>query len=235
MAGPDIDGLGIAILRSSDAARQRCDEYRSRIAGLLDGGLPSGLSSHEYEKNIRMLIRYADLQATRVALWLDGPVDLLVYVTRNFLEWSLWCKFVGAAPENIEALMNDSKADVVDLIKLNPMFSPALYSSLFSVHENTVTQTVALERLWETTSQLLQSFEDDEGRLPKTTQLAKLRNEHDNWVFKECSKLLHPTAMSMLMLPNATEADLEQRRVFFRSVALHFANLGLDALLAMQA
>jgi hypothetical protein len=233
MAGLDIDGLGIAILRSPDAAHQCCDEYRCRVAGFLDGGLPGGLSSHEHEKSIRILIRYADLQVARVALWLEGPVDLLAYVTRNLLEWSLWCRLAGAAPNNIDVLINDCKADVVDVIRFNPMFDPVLYSSVFSIRANTVPQTAALERLWEATSNLLQVFEDDNGRLPKTTQLAKLRNEHEDWVFKECSKLLHPTAMSMLMLPNATEASLEQRRVFFRSVALHFADVGLDALLAI--
>jgi hypothetical protein len=233
MDGTDIDGLGIAILRSPDAARQRCDEYRSRIAGLLHEGLPSGILSHKYAKNIRLLILYADLHVARVALWSDGPVDLLAYVTRNLLEWSLWCKVVCAAPENIETLMNDAKADVVDLIKRNPMYDPVLYSNVLSTRENTVTQTAALERLWKTTSQLLKSFEDNDGRLPKTTQLGKMRNEYEDWVFKECSKLLHPTAISILVLPNATEVDLEQRRVFFRSVALYFATGGLDALLAM--
>src|ERR1700693_4023188 len=115
----------IVPIPSPEAAHQHCDEYRRRIAELLQGGLPVP-SNPEHVKTIRMLIQYADLQITRVALWSDGPVDLLAYVTRNLLEWSLWCKVVSETPKNIGALMNDSQADLVDLLKFNPVLDPDL-------------------------------------------------------------------------------------------------------------
>jgi len=54
-------------------------------------------------------------------------------------------------------------------------------------------------------------------------------------VFKMCSKLVHPTSVSILRLPNETESQLETRRVHLRSVALYYANVGLDALLAVPS
>ena len=65
--------------------------------------------------------------------------------------------------------------------------------------------------------------------------MSGFRNEIEEFVFKMCSKLLHPTSVSILLLPNSTEAELETKRVHFRSVALHYAKIGLDALLAMPS
>src|ERR1035438_6907722 len=98
MGGPSNVKMGllddVVLLTSPESAREHCDEYRRKIDGLLHDGL-SRLSSPDHAKAVRMLIQYADLQVTRVALWAEGPVDLLAYMTRNFLEWSLWCKFVS--------------------------------------------------------------------------------------------------------------------------------------------
>jgi hypothetical protein len=96
----------IFVLSSPDDARQHCDACRKRIVGLLRGGLP-GFSNPEHANCVRMLLQYADLQITRVALWSDGPVDLLASVTRNLLEWCLWCKVVRESPKGIEELIND--------------------------------------------------------------------------------------------------------------------------------
>jgi hypothetical protein len=77
-----------------------------------------------------VLIQYAELQITRVALWSDGPVDLLAYVTRNFLEWSLWCTYLSEAPTNIDTPLKIG-ADTMDMIKFNPALNPTLHARVF--------------------------------------------------------------------------------------------------------
>ena len=62
----------VVVLASPESASEHCDEYRRKIDGLLHGGLP-GLSNPDHAKAVRMLIQYADLQVTRVALWAEGP------------------------------------------------------------------------------------------------------------------------------------------------------------------
>ena len=154
---------------------------------------------------------------------------MLAYVTRNFLEWSLWCRFVSEAPKNMETfLTNDFGADVVDLIKFNPVLNPVLYSKVFSANEKRgPVYAAALDRAWDANFKVLKAFENDSGRPPKKLQLG--------FVFKLCSKLLHPTPMSILVLPNETESHLHTQRVHLRSAALYYANVGLDAIASVSA
>jgi hypothetical protein len=222
-------------ISSPEAARQHCDEYRRRIAGLLQSEFPA-LSNPEYAKGIRMLIQYADLQITRVALWSDGPVDLLAYVTRSFLEWSLWCKYLSEAPTNIDTLLKtEVGVDTMDMIKSNPALNPTLNARIFPPDDTKgPIYKAALARAQDATLTLLKTFEDEWGR-PKMVQLGELRNEPEDFVFKMCSKLIHPTSFSILLLPNFTEAQLEMHRVHFLSLALYYAKIGLDALLAVPS
>ena len=184
-----------------------------------------------------MLIQYADLQITRVALWSDGPIDLLAYVTRNFLEWSLWCKYFSEAPTNIDTLLkNESGVDAMDMIRLNPALNPILHARVFPPDDTKgPVYKAALERAQDATSTLLKTFEAEYGQRPKRVQLGEFRNEMEEYVFKICSKLLHPTSVSILLFPNATEAQLETHRVHFRSLALYYAKAGLDALLSLPS
>jgi hypothetical protein len=177
-----------------------------------------------------MLIQYADLQITRVALWSDGPVDLLAYVTRNLLEWSLWCKIVSETPETIGKLMNDSQADLVDVLKFSR--DPDFYSAALGTHEIMGPVSAAvLERFQDATAKVFEAFETEPDGLPTRQKLS--RDKLENFVFKICSKLLHPSSLSILVLPNEAESQLESRRVHLRSVALFYAKVGLDALSAI--
>ena len=226
----------IVLISSPEAAREHCDEYRKRIAELLQGGLPV-LSNPEHAKAVRMLIQYADLQITRVALWSDGPVDLLAYVTRNLLEWSLWCEYLSEAPTNIDALLDkEAGVDVMDMLRLNPALNQALHARVFPP-DNTKgpVYKAALERAQNANITLLKTLEAEYGQRPKRVQLSDFRNEIEDFVFKMCSKLVHPTSLSILLLPNYTEAHLETTVFNLRSVALFYAKVGLDALLAMPS
>jgi hypothetical protein len=223
-------------ISSPEAARQHFDEYRRRIAELLQGGLPV-LSNPEHAKAVLMLIQYADLQITRVALWSDGAIDLLAYVTRNLLEWSLWCKYLNEAPTNIDTLLkNEAGVDAMDMFRLNPALNPILHARVFPPDDTKgPVYKVALERAQDATSTLLKTFEAEHGQRPKRVPLGEFRNEIEDYVFKICSKLLHPTSVSILLFPNATEAQLEIHRVHFRSLALYYAKAGLDALLSLPS
>jgi hypothetical protein len=226
----------IVLISTPEAARQHCDEYRKRIAELLEGGFP-GLSNPEHAKVIRMLIQYADLQITRIALWSDGPVDLLAYVTRTILEWSKWCKYVSEAPTNIDTLRGkESWLDLMDMVKFNPVFNATLYARAFPPDDTMgPVFKASLERAQDATSTLLKTSEAEYGQRQKKVPLREFRNEIEDYVFMFCSKLLHPTSLSILLFPNVTEAQLETHRVNFRSIALFYAKAGLDALLAVPS
>jgi hypothetical protein len=91
-----------------------------------------------------------------------------------------------------------------------------------------------LAQAQDATLTLLKTFEDEWGR-PKRVQLGEFRNELEDFVFKMCSKLVHPTSFSILLLPTFSEAQLETRRAHFLSLALYYAKVGLDALLAVPS
>lgn len=179
-----------------------------------------------------MLLTYADVQIERLASWSGGPVDLLAWVTRNLLEWSVWCRFVSGGAINMDKLLDDAKADLIDMVR----FIPDVVQIHFSAHEKNPVETATLDRLAESTSTVLASFKDDEGRLPKRVRLSDLRNEvTEDFVFKLCSKLLHPTSVSLLLLPKETGPQLETRRLNLLNVALFYASVGLEVLSAMPA
>jgi hypothetical protein len=113
-----------------------------------------------------------------------------------------------------------------------PLLNPGLYSKAFATDEERgPVYTGALEKAQDAAANVLKAFENDAGRLPKRVQLSEFRNEIDDYVFKLCSKLLHPTALSILVWPNVTDAQLETNRVHLRTLALYYADVGLDALL----
>ena len=127
----------------------------------------------------------------------------------------------------MEALTSDSVADLIDFIR--PILT---LDSLDPTFLSTNGIRVTFEQLRKSTAALLKELTNADGRLPKPLRLGEFRNKAEDIVFKSCSKLLHPTSVSILMLPDETEAQLEARRVYLRSVALYYANTGLDALLA---
>ncbi len=119
---------------------------------------------------------------------------------------------------------------MIDLIKVNPALNPDL--DLATDRRGPVC-TAALEKVRDSAANLLKALETEDGRLPKRVQLSKFRRVPEDLVFKICSKLVHPTSVSILTLPNETESQLEARRVHFRSLSLFYAKAGLDALLAV--
>ena len=237
MSRPDTnagvnDSADVVPLSSPQMAREHCEEYRNTVSGLLDGGSPS-MTDSERGQSIRMLIRYSDLQVTRIALWADGPVDLLASATRNLLEWSLWCKAISEGTEERDILTDDFEADVFEMMRVNPVVNSEVYESVFPAQEERGPGfTAAIKQFQNTASEVLKAFGDENGRLPKRVQLSALRNPIDNFVFKMCSKLVHPTSVSIRMLPNETQEQLETKCMYLRSVALFYATGGLNLLVS---
>ena len=219
----------LVVLSSSEVTRQECEKFLAVSNRLLTAEQTSALDPDHFNA----LLNYARLQITRVTQWSDGPADLLAGTTRNLLEWSLWCQFIVEDPKNLDVLTKDARADLVDLISINPALDEVLYRESFSSQELSAERTEALMKTRASIDTVLKAFENDVGRLPKRLRLDGLRNRLDDYVFKACSKEIHPTATSLLMTPRMTNAETEARLTNFRTLALHYANLGLNALMRL--
>jgi hypothetical protein len=124
-------------------------------------------------------LSYLDALATRFEQNVDAPLDLLAFVVRNLLEFSVLLPVVFESESNKTLFMNEAfRIDLADLrAKLDATFTEL-------GKEPSVGGVVAEEELdW----------------LPRsTTRLAGQRTAFDSWLHKFCSKLMHPTAIMIM-------------------------------------
>jgi hypothetical protein len=116
-----------------------------------------------------VILRYLEIQLRRADGWLGGPTDLLAYITRSLLDLSFWSKYISENIENANRFLNERE---VDLCELNDRASFA-----YEGEEQTI-PTFVLENIIS---------------LPRRIRICRDKRE-DEYVFKLCSKYLHPSS-----------------------------------------
>jgi len=125
---------------------------------------------------ITPFLAYLDSQAARFAEWVNAPLDLLAIVIRNLLEYSILLPVVFDTQENKTLFLNEAYLDLQDLDRK--------LTRIFSKIGATVPRT---------------SDEERPDWLPfANDRLTGQRDPFDSWVYKFCSKIMHPTAIRVL-------------------------------------
>ena len=128
---------------------------------------------------VTRFLLYLDALAIRFEQSADAPLDLLAFVVRNLLEFSVLLPVAFESERNKALFMNEAfRIDLLDL--------QAKLDATFAEHsEGRSSSGVAAE--------------EDLDWLPhSTTRLAGVRTAFDSWLHKFCSKLMHPTAIMIL-------------------------------------
>lgn len=126
---------------------------------------------------VTRFVSYLDTLATRFEQCVNAPLDLLAFVARNLLEFSVLLPIVFESQNNKALFMNEAfRIDTRDLqTRLDATFAEVGASPS---HEALI--------------------EDLEWLPHSNTRLAGRRDVFDSWFHKFCSKLIHPTAIMIL-------------------------------------
>jgi hypothetical protein len=132
-------------------------------------------------------IRYLDAWALHFENQLHAPLEFLAFVTRNVLEFALLMPVVFESTENRALFLNEGlRLDADDLRKrVSDMFIAIDASSPDS------------------------SIEDMDWLPRSKVRMSGKKDVFDAWLYKFCSKLMHPTAI-MVLAPQAL-TDPEKR------------------------
>jgi hypothetical protein len=128
----------------------------------------SGRPGPKASANIHLL-SYLSVQLQRGLRWLKDDLDLLAGVVRSVSELAIWAKFVNESDENANRFLQEHAVDMKELMG---------YSSAAVRAPQTET---------------LPFIEEYLASLPKRVAL-KRSTEIDDYVFKLCSKYVHPSA-----------------------------------------
>ena len=125
-----------------------------------------------------LLLNYLDVLAARFEEWVNAPLDVLAFVVRNLLEYSALLRSALDSEERRAVLANEALLDVQDLDrKSSRMFADAGV-------DPPARSRGAGEVNW-------QVFTEE--------RIVGRRDSFDSWVFKLCSKVMHPTAIRILV------------------------------------
>lgn len=130
---------------------------------------------------VTRFVSYLDTLATRFEQCVNAPLDLLAFVARNLLEFSVLLPVVFESEDNKALFMNEAyRIDTRDLqTRLDAMLAEV---GATLPHESVI--------------------EDPEWLPHSNARLAGRRDVFDAWFHKFCSKVMHPTAI-MILAPEA--------------------------------
>ena len=150
-------------------------------------------------------IRYLDAWALHFQNQLSAPIEFLALVTRNLLEFALLLPVVFESAESRALFLNEAfRIDANDLTERS--------SKMFAVVGATLPRPSIEELDW----------------LPHSTvRLVGKRDVFDAWVHKYCSKLMHPTAI-MILVPDALTNP--EKRIILCFFGLRYLGLSYNFL-----
>jgi hypothetical protein len=149
--------------------RTEIDECRKVIAQLV----AEDNSSDQQIARVNIL-RYLELQLSRVAAWADSEADLLAVVLRSEIELRGWAELVSESPEQATRFLNEQV--VIDARELDEYVRKAFPNAAFAALPSVTT-----------------ARRFDPPRI----------GEAVDYDFKLCSKLIHPSAL-MINHPELT-------------------------------
>jgi hypothetical protein len=153
-------------------------------------------------------VRYLDAWASHFGEQLNAPLEFLAFATRNLLEFSLLLPVVFSSAESRILFLNEA-------LRLDPADLHARLSQLFSSVD----------------AHLPASSTEDVDWLPESdVRLAGKRDPFDAWLHKFCSKLMHPTAI-MIMVPEAIADD--PKRTTLRFAGMQYLGKSYNFLLKL--
>jgi hypothetical protein len=143
---------------------------------------------------IKSFVMYLDALALRFEQYVEAPLDILAFVTRNLLEFSLLLPVVFDSEHSKMLFLNEAfRIDTRDLsTRLDAMFIAIGEPSAPGAEEK-----------------------PDLDWLPESnTRLTGQRGAFDSWFHKFCSKLMHPTAI-MIIAENALTDPIKRVTLCF--------------------
>ena len=143
--------------------------------------------SNQHIARVRIL-RYLDFQLSRGAKWADDDTDLMAFVMRNVLELLAWANFVSASDENAATFLQETDVDSKELLtRFVKISEPDIVpDDLLKAVEAITSKRVSLRRA----------------------------DDHEEFIWKFCSKLIHPTALMLGTTPEDIIKSRELHRFF---------------------
>jgi hypothetical protein len=176
--------------------RRHISSFRKKIAKDVHQRAPTATWDTSSDYDVAQVIlakhkilRYLDVQLRRAHQWASSDIDMLAWSTRNIMEVTLWLDFLAEDPKNVKLFIRDECIDLHELAELNLACLDELQPS------SNASQALKLLKAMKRYKHI--RFKDkiasDKGL---TLQ------------FKICSKLLHPTALSISSLPEQAASPL---------------------------
>jgi hypothetical protein len=163
--------------RTSEGLQDATRRFRRILRALAKKKLSA---NKRHDRIFRNLLKYVDVQLSRMLVRKPIPLDLMALITRDLIEVALWCQFITASNENLRQFDDEVGIDLMEMLKLvDP--SGTEYPSL-------------------------QASAKGLGVSGKSTRMEKT-GKGDKFWFKLCSKMIHPTAWSINMLLSSAKAD----------------------------
>lgn len=176
--------------KTFDGLKDAVRRFRPIIRELLK--TPELSFNERHDRIFQNLLTYIDVQLSRVLAPDPIPVDLMALATRNLIEVALWCQFITTSEEHLQQFDDEVSFDLADLFKfVDP--SSENYASL----EQGVKRFIASGKL---------------TRLERT-------GGSDKFWFKICSKIIHPTAWSINLLPGSSHAEYYRLQLGARALS----------------
>ena len=170
------------------------DKTLAKIAEIekrLDTEIKAAAMKREDAVFISPFVAYLGLWASRIAQYVDGPVDLLALAVRNLLEFSILLPVVFHDWDSKTLFINEVRLDSVDIqIRIEQLFSEAGVNP------------PPPKNNW---GELKDLLPDSDSRLKGKRDL------HDSTIHEFCSKLMHPSALVILTAESV--ADPPKRTV----------------------
>jgi hypothetical protein len=126
------------------------------------------------------ILRYLDLQLTRAVRWADDDADLMANTMRSLIELLSWADFVSQSTDNATRFLRETDIDSKELLQRFIKIVPAgtIPESINDLTAEITAKRVALQH----------------------------SGNEDDFIWKLCSKLIHPTSLVLNHLEHTIKA-----------------------------
>jgi hypothetical protein len=138
------------------------------------------------------ILKYLDVQLDRAHKWANSDIDMLAWSARNIMEAGLWLEFLAENPKNITLFIREECRDHHELVKLMLLCLDEYEPSSNAGKALSVINGIKLFK-------------------PLGFRDKIIANKTLTLQFKLCSKLLHPTALSISGLSEQSTPQLRSQ------------------------